>query len=572
MALILIPPKIQFFDDDGTPLAGGKVYTYAAGTSIPKTTWKDEAKTQSNLNPVILDSIRGEAVIRLDGSYKINVTDSNDVQITGYPVDNITEYDLLDWTGLTASIADLNSTTTTVLPKTADYTITLTDRGKTIAVDATGGIGGKVTVSALSAATLGNGYKIIIKKTDKSTNYVDFVPVGVEKIDTEALGYRLYDVNDFAEFQSDGSNWIIVAARLRGTLIVATSTATAIPKFNDNDTTWLLNAASGAIQVNLLASNVVGRGYELTLKKTDSSSNKITIKPNGSEKIDGSSDFTLKTQNECITIRNDGSNYYIISETSTDLANSLPRGYIDGLTIERDSGDTDHDTKINIGECRNTGDNADMKFLSALVKRIDANWVAGTGNGGFPSALTLSANTWYHVFAIGKTDGTADVGYDTSVTSTNLLADATGYTLYRRIASIRTDASLNIIDYIQHHDIFYWKEARSDYNTSNPGTSIITTTLSVPPNVYTDAILGLELEDILGGTDTDLRIAPTFVNLTDNLTSILHVQAQVPFVKGFLAVMANTSKQIHWKLEASGATLLVSIITRGWQDFRGTDL
>ena len=38
MAVLAVPPFLQFLDSDGNPLAGGKVYTYAAGTTTPKAT------------------------------------------------------------------------------------------------------------------------------------------------------------------------------------------------------------------------------------------------------------------------------------------------------------------------------------------------------------------------------------------------------------------------------------------------------------------------------------------------------------------------------------------------------
>lgn len=85
----LIIPVARFFSvSGGAALAGGKVYTYAAGTSTPKASYTDYSGTTPNANPVILDSA-GQANIWLDGNYKINLTDSNDVQISGYPVDNV---------------------------------------------------------------------------------------------------------------------------------------------------------------------------------------------------------------------------------------------------------------------------------------------------------------------------------------------------------------------------------------------------------------------------------------------------------------------------------------------------
>lgn len=87
----LIIPVARFFTiSGGAGLAGGKVYTYEAGTNTPKVTYTDHSGSPSseNTNPVILDST-GSANIWLDGNYKINLTDSNNVQQPNYPVDNV---------------------------------------------------------------------------------------------------------------------------------------------------------------------------------------------------------------------------------------------------------------------------------------------------------------------------------------------------------------------------------------------------------------------------------------------------------------------------------------------------
>ena len=46
----------QFFDNNGVPLAGGKLYTYAAGTTTPQTTFTSRDGLTANTNPIILDS------------------------------------------------------------------------------------------------------------------------------------------------------------------------------------------------------------------------------------------------------------------------------------------------------------------------------------------------------------------------------------------------------------------------------------------------------------------------------------------------------------------------------------
>ena len=81
MAVLTPSPKMQFFDINGEPLVGGKVYTYQAGTTTPLATYTDNTGASANPNPVILNA-RGEAPIWLgSGIYKFKLTDANDVEI-----------------------------------------------------------------------------------------------------------------------------------------------------------------------------------------------------------------------------------------------------------------------------------------------------------------------------------------------------------------------------------------------------------------------------------------------------------------------------------------------------------
>lgn len=75
-ASILPLGQTQFFDNNGNPLAGGKVYNYIVGTTTFKTTWQDSAEATSNANPVVLDSA-GRALIYGQGTYRQIVRKAN---------------------------------------------------------------------------------------------------------------------------------------------------------------------------------------------------------------------------------------------------------------------------------------------------------------------------------------------------------------------------------------------------------------------------------------------------------------------------------------------------------------
>lgn len=82
----------QFIDKNGKPFAGGKLYTYIAGSSTAIETYKKIGSvdaTNTNTNPIILD-MKGMAniVISRDMAYKFVLCDKNDVKIDEW--DNIT--------------------------------------------------------------------------------------------------------------------------------------------------------------------------------------------------------------------------------------------------------------------------------------------------------------------------------------------------------------------------------------------------------------------------------------------------------------------------------------------------
>lgn len=83
-------PRIQFSSALGLPLAGGKLYTYLAGTTTPVATYQDEDLTAANENPIPLDST-GSCVIWLDPAkqYKFVLKSALGITQPGWPVDNI---------------------------------------------------------------------------------------------------------------------------------------------------------------------------------------------------------------------------------------------------------------------------------------------------------------------------------------------------------------------------------------------------------------------------------------------------------------------------------------------------
>jgi hypothetical protein len=82
----------QFFDDNGVPLSGGKIYSYYAGTTTPLATYTTSSGTIAHTNPIILDAAGrvpagGEIWLTTGIGYKFIVKTSTELLIV--TLDNI---------------------------------------------------------------------------------------------------------------------------------------------------------------------------------------------------------------------------------------------------------------------------------------------------------------------------------------------------------------------------------------------------------------------------------------------------------------------------------------------------
>jgi hypothetical protein len=140
MAVLAPQPKAQFFDANGSPLVGGKVYTYAAGTTTPLATYTDASAATPNTNPVILDS-RGECNLWFSTATSYKVVLESATNTLQWTVDNIATY---------GTIASQNSNNVAI----TGGTIT----GVTYTGDITGNVSG-------NAGTVTNGVYLTATQT-----------------------------------------------------------------------------------------------------------------------------------------------------------------------------------------------------------------------------------------------------------------------------------------------------------------------------------------------------------------------------------------------------------------------
>lgn len=106
MALSLAPlPILAFLNNNGTPLVGGKLFTYAAGGTVKQATYTDSTGATPNTNPVILNA-RGECSVWFtqNVTYKLVLAPATD---TDPPTNAIWTQDNLN-SGISNITSDVN--------------------------------------------------------------------------------------------------------------------------------------------------------------------------------------------------------------------------------------------------------------------------------------------------------------------------------------------------------------------------------------------------------------------------------------------------------------------------------
>ena len=274
-----------------------------------------------------------------------------------------------------------------------------------------------------------------------------------------------------------------------------------------------------------------------------------------------------------------GSSGYVLTSDGTDAAwdqNPYPQGHLFGGTISRNSSNSE-DLDIAVMTVRDSSNGYNGKLSSALTKQTDATWASGTNAGGMASGLSATVSTWYHVHAlIHPTTQAVDIGFDTSVTASHLLADsnvsAAGYTKYRRIGSILLDSSgspIPIVDFLQKGDDFTWDVPSIALNTASTGTSRVALSIDTPPDVECLAYMVSTYVSRPTGQDLYMWVRhPDQTDVTPSSTDHSHHNrtGDNSNASSFVMCYTDTSSQIAYRYVSD---IEADILLHGWKDSRG---
>ena len=196
-------------DTAGVPLAGGLVYTYAAGTTTDKSIYTDAAMTTAETNPMVLDAAGCKNVYAY-GNYKFVVKTSAGVTVR--TLDN--QYYMVPST--TAEVVNSIAYADTPYSATAANQLIKANTA-----------GGNITIT-LPTAVGNEGVEIRVVKTH-ADNTLSIDQTGTETTNGSTSATTLTDVYGLLGFTSDNTNWVISQNVPTGT-VTASSTTTLTNK------------------------------------------------------------------------------------------------------------------------------------------------------------------------------------------------------------------------------------------------------------------------------------------------------------------------------------------------------
>lgn len=229
------------------------------------------------------------------------------------------------------------------------------------------------------------------------------------------------------------------------------------------------------------------------------------------------------------------------------VSSSLPEGHLSGLGLTNNGSDANNDIDFAAGSCRDSGNTTDIT-ATALTKRLDAAWAAGTNQGGLFGGSKANS-TWYHCFVIkDPVNNLVDCGFSTNASASDR---PVAYTKYRRLGAVLTNGSGNIIAFIREGTgrdrETIWKEPAIDINTSVAHTARQAIAIAAPTGVKTKASLMYTCDSPSAGGTWVYWTHPDQTDTAPNTTTAL-AHDTLPTVNGsarHVDVYTNTTSQVY---------------------------
>ncbi|MFN4126903.1 hypothetical protein [Pannonibacter indicus] len=254
-----------------------------------------------------------------------------------------------------------------------------------------------------------------------------------------------------------------------------------------------------------------------------------------------------------------GGNVVVTSANIQNYLGMLLPDYVSGMAVSYVNATT---CSVAAGQAR-IGATA-VSLASAMTKRLDGSWTAGSGNGGLDTG-TVQPNATYHLRAIrNASTGVADLLWSASATAPTM---PSGWNSIQRLGAVLTDGSGNIRPFVTDG-----KETRlltpvDQYSGTGPRSLALLTCSGLPAGIR---VQGLFRSSVWTGGSTDGGIRHV---LGDGNHSTAQQMVELYHSNGAKGIRVpvsqytNTSAQVFFAVQEFGAPAsLNQLTTLGWID------
>ena len=370
----------RFLDANGNPLSGGKVFSYLAGTNTPTATFTDQSGATPNANPVILDA-NGEANIWIGaGSYKFILTNSDDVQ--QWVVDTVMGTD----DAPASEAASLAQAAQAVAEQAKDDAETAETNAAASALAASN----SETAAGLSETAAGLSETAAAASALAASNSETAAGISETNAGASEVAAGISETNASNSASAAAASALEAAnaasASLWNDVVFLDHTDSPVAL---SDTSrgklYVVDATGGAVTINLpsIAGLDLGSPYSLGVKKSDSSSNAITINTNGSDEVRGASSYTISVAKAGVSLIPD-------TDPTPDAWTAIPFGEMDADSISFDpTGTTLVATNVQAAIAENNSD-IDTHIGASIAHGVSGS-VVGTTDAQTLTNKTLTA-------------------------------------------------------------------------------------------------------------------------------------------------------------------------------------
>jgi hypothetical protein len=321
------------------------------------------------------------------------------------------------------------------------------------------------------------------------------------------------------------------------------------------------------------ATNTYFNGMTIRFRAGNANSGASTINVNGAgsknlKKEDGSTDLTagdiLTTKDS--RFRYNGTSFVLVQDIRS--ATTTNQGVVflsNPITIANNATDANNDIDFSAGTVQ-FSDGSGQALYAGGTGQLDV--LFGTGNGMLATG-TKAINSTYHLFMVsnpttGVSKPLAILGIaGTAPDPTSVLPS--GFTKFKRVGSILTDASGNILLFKQDKDEFIFTTNISAFNATSP---VLNTDLTLRTP------LGLEVGAFLTGTVSHSGTGYLIYWLKSKIKGdsiVGAVMSDISASRGLIAptypIKTNTSAQIQHGRDAAGGSGNVIMLLIGWKDY-----